>query len=220
MRHALTIGTTLSLIAVTMAHAQPAGIAEILPTKAGQAICFAADLKKPVAMDIEDWSQNKIRMEKAPGETQKDGKPLMRPVPALLKGRQVTTLVMQVTAADLNPSEPYDFILRATVKGWKKPVYSAGSCAPTKDENGKSDANKLSCIVECDGGSIGLARAAGTTSVDTIFDSGGGLRMTAGCGDEESGPSYRLKAAAAEQLFRLAPVAAKQCAPLRRWIEQ
>ncbi|MGE0063576.1 MAG: hypothetical protein AB7T86_16025 [Xanthobacteraceae bacterium] len=220
MRHALTIGTTLSLIAVTMAHAQPAGIAEILPIKAGQAICFTADLKKPVTMDIEDWSQNKISMEPVPGEKQKDGKPLMRPVPALLKGRQVTTLVMQVTAADLNPSEPYDFILRATVKGWKKPLYAAGSCAPTKDEAGKSDANKLSCIVECDGGSIGLARTAGTSSADAIFGRDGGLRMTAGCGDEESGPSYRLKAAAAEQLFRLAPVAAKQCVPLRRWIEQ
>jgi hypothetical protein len=220
MRHALTIGTTFSLIAAAVAQAQPAGIAEVLPTKPEQAICFAADLKTPVAMDIEDWSQGKIKMEPVPGEVQKDGKPLMRPVPALLKGRQVTSLVMQVTAADLNPSEPYDFILRATIKGWKKPLYAAGSCAPTKDEGGKSDAGKLGCIVECDGGSIALARAAGTTSVDAAFDHDGGLRMTAGCGDEDSGPSYRLKAAAAEQLFRLAPVAAKQCAPLRRWIEQ
>jgi hypothetical protein len=218
MRHALTIGITVSVL-TTMAHAQPAGIAEILPTKPGQATCFAADIKKPVAMDIEDWSQGKIKMEPVPGETQKDGKPLMRPAPALLKGRQVTSLVMQVSAANLNPSEPYDFIMRATIKGWKKPLFAAGSCAPIKDEAGKSDASKLGCSVECDGGSIAAARAGGTTSIDAIFEHDGGLRMTAGCGDEE-GPSYRLKAAAAEQLFRLAPVAAKQCAPLRRWVEQ
>lgn len=219
MRHALPIGTALSLIAATTAHAQPSGIAEILPAKAETSICFAADLKQPVAMDIEDWSQGKVRMEPVPGETQKDGKPLMRPVPALLKARNVTSLAMQVTAADLNPSEPYDFVLRATIKGWKKPLYAAGSCAPTEDANGKPDAGKLGCIVECDGGSIGLARAAATASVDAVFDHDGGLRMTAGCGDEE-GPSYRIKAAAAQQLFRLAPVAARQCAPLRKWLEQ
>jgi hypothetical protein len=71
--------------------------------------------------------------------------------------------------------------------------------------------------IECDGGSIAVERAGATSDLDISFGKQG-LRMTAGCSDEKS--SFRLKAAAHEQTFRLSLAKAGECRSLKAWLKR
>ena len=200
------------------AVAQPTPIAQRLPKKPHDTACFTATLSHPVAMDIEDWSEGKVKMEPVPDQFEKTGKQMTRPVPVLLQDRNITSLVMQISAEDLNPSEPFNFIMRANINGRKRPFYAAGICAHPNDAAGKTDENRLGCYIECDGGSVSVSYVPDTASIAVLFDRGG-LRMSPGCSDQ-SGPSYRVKSAADTTTFRLTPVTTQLCRPLRAWLKQ
>ena len=200
-----------------------ATIEVLLPKKSGAEICLAVNLPRGIKMAIEDWSTRAVTFVPIPGRFEKNGAPVTRPVPKISPEEKVTAVTMLLAAGDLTSSEPYHFILSVRAAGKRKAINASGNCTFfTPEKPGASNlpaaaARKLGCYVECDGGSIGVARAGRLTAIDVSFDREQGLRMGAGC-DENA--QFRVKAAAEEQAFRLLQVNTRYCRPLKDWFKR
>ena len=95
----------------------------------------------------------------------------------------------------------YQFALRATRRGEKKPLSTGGYCPP--------EGKDVLCIRECDGGGVMLEK---TGEALTIRLDAYGIRMD-GCDEEKS---KWLKGGVDDKSFRVEKVAAEQCAALEQ----
>lgn len=101
----------------------------------------------------------------------------------------------------------YYFALRAKRRGEASELTAMGECTPLGEGIG--------CGVDCDGGGIRVSRDVdGTVLVDLGED--GRIRMTPGCGDEETG-AIDLTSGKDDRWFRLDPVPGAQCQGYDDW---
>jgi hypothetical protein len=103
-------------------------IEDILPKKARDDVCYSVSLSEGVATEIEDWSEQAVVELPVPGLLPPNGRQATRPEPKLHPGQKVTALTLSVAADDLNPTEPFRFILAARIKGWKRTLHASGPC--------------------------------------------------------------------------------------------
>lgn len=203
-------------------QAETGAIAALLPKVKGRPACFVASPAKPVAMIVEDWSDGAVTFEEVPGVLEPSGKPATRPVPKRGPGR-VTRLVLSLEPDDLNPSEPYHFLLSASLEGKRPKLRASGPCNlfdPVETglrEGTRGATTALGCAVECDGGSVAVERQGAEPLLSVSFGEVG-LRMTPGCSDEKD--SFRLSAPTRETTFTLTPTDAKACRVLRAWARE
>lgn len=100
----------------------------------------------------------------------------------------------------------YYFLMEAKRRGEKGRLVASGECTP-----GGSKA--IYCGVECDGGGVSIeARQDGGLTVDLT---GGSIRMSRGCGDEED--YVLLDAGKDDRRFRLERLAESQCPAYENW---
>lgn len=220
--------TRTALLLAVLALAVPAGagaaaaaeaIGALLPAPKSKAACFIAAPAEPVAMTLEDWSEGAVTHEEVPGLKDPAGKPAIRPVPRR-SGGQATSLVLSIAPDELNPSEPYRFLLAVSFSGRRPTLRASGPCTvfdpvrPGEPAAAGSAQARLGCGVECDGGSFGVERPGIGRALALSFAEGG-LRMTAGCSDEAD--AVQIKAVKPDTVFTLVPAEARACRALRAW---
>jgi hypothetical protein len=203
-----------AMLAAAAQHAAAQALEDVLPKTSGKSVCFS--LTVPAVMTVEDWSEAAVTFVPVPGLFE-NGKQATRPQPKLHPKARITRAALSITSDDTSPEEPYRFRLTARIAGWKRVLRGSGSCAFFKRDKppGGATADQLrgfSCYIECDGGSVGIARSSEPAGLAVRFDKSG-LRMTAGCSEETS--SVRLTAAQGEQVLRLKPARARDCRPVR-----
>lgn len=221
--------TALALVASTaLAHDLPDTLIKPLLAQDVDAVtCFAG---KFTDKTVNVWDYGRSKMVPVPGLF-RSGEQVMRPEPHVDVGQHLTTMTLLLTRDDREHEswdEMHDFRLRISLKGWSKPLESAGECpfrAIAKRLEGSSETiepntDALFCGIDCDGGGMSVQRVAGTRDLIFRFTPlTGGLRMSSGC----SGGHYHVGGWArpyddasrrthviAE--FRLSPMPAKDCA--------
>lgn len=103
----------------------------------------------------------------------------------------------------------YHFELLARRKDVTKQLTARGECLSRPDGKG------IGCGVDCDGGGVSVSkRDDGSVVVD--LGENGRIRMTSGCGEEET-DSVDLTPGKDDRAFRLEPVPAAQCPEYDRW---
>ena len=169
-------------------------IGPLLPQGEGRSVCLAGSFTSQV-MDVEDWSKAKMEPTK---NLSPDGKPYMRPVPPVMKGKPIRSFTLQLTY-DTRTSD-YDWIhnfrLLADVEGVGT-LYASGECPWYARKKYDRDTDRtitpsttnLFCYIDCDGGGFDLDRIPAAPAVAMSFDPRIGLKMKGGCG---GGGIYRI----------------------------
>ena len=129
--------------------------------------------------------------------------------------KQKVTDMMLLVGREKNPDEPglrWQFQLSTHFTDRKGRYESGGDCSVGgADANGKVVANRLSCMVDCDGGDILVTAGADPKSVTARVD---GLRVwRAGMTMEDAGADDVI-AGADDKNFRLERADISECTPL------
>jgi hypothetical protein len=127
--------------------------------------------------------------------------------------QKVTNLLFELHYHTFEPDQyfpqgqrNYYFTLAAKVRDVKEALYSSGECSPWD--------TGIFCGVDCDGGGITLSSQP-DGSIRIGFDPEiPRLRMTIGCGEDETGQTYELTPGADDKEFRLERVDLSACKTL------
>jgi hypothetical protein len=101
----------------------------------------------------------------------------------------------------------YYFEVLAKVRGNKKLLTAMGECSPGD--------KKISCSVDCDGGGMLAERSDKPGKILMSFGFYYGLRMTAGCGEDEEGDTVMLEPGEDDKEFLLSEKSA--CPAYEEW---
>jgi len=209
------------------------GIKDLLARNVKDIVCFRGSFTGH-GINVRDYL--KAKSVPAPDLSQ-DGKQVMRTVPAIYVGQDVRSLTVLVEREDgvsENWDEMHGFSLKVSMRGWRGPLYTEGSCSwrgsdklvKGTSEVAEANTSTLSCHVDCEGGGMEMRRVPGSRDVIFHFhNTDEGLRMSGSPKDEGSyylgGSGKPLEEAAPGEEkhpveFRLSPMPAKQCEAFRK----